>query len=396
MIHESKPMHVFFSVGEPSGDQHAAHLIKELQARHAGLHFAGFGGPAMSENGCRLLYPLTNLAVMGVFQVLPLLFQFIRLVRQARQYFRDERPDLVVLVDFPGFNWWIARAARKEGIPVAYYLPPQLWAWAGWRIRRVRRYVDRVLCALPFEYDWYKQRGIDARFVGHPFFDEVQQYRLDQTFMDRNHSEDQGFVGILPGSRTQEVTKNFPVMLDIMREVHAEHPDIQFHAACYKSTHESLCRQMAAGLPAGFPLRFTTGKTSEIIELADFCVMVSGSVSLELLSRKVPAVVIYRCGPVMHFIGRRLVKLESVTLPNLIAGRRLYPDFVFDQRRGADAVAARDEVLDWLRSPERLQQIRWEISELREQIVRTGATAEAASAVEEMLGISDQAAAHAA
>lgn len=378
-------MHVFFSVGEPSGDQHAAHLIQELRSRHPEARFSGFGGPCMQNAGCQLLYQLTDLAVMGFVQVFPLLLKFIRLARSARRYLRQERPDLVVLVDFPGFNWWIARAARKEGIPVAYYLPPQLWAWAGWRIRRVRRNVDRVLCALPFEYDWYRERGVDARYVGHPFFDEVSQHALKPEFADRWKKQSAPLVGLLPGSRTQEVENNWPVMLDIIQAINDEMPDVQFVAACYKPAHEAMCRELASELPPGFPLHLELGLTPEIIERADVCLMVSGSVSLELLARETPAVVIYRCGPVFHFIGRRLVKLDSVTLPNLIARRRLYPDYVFDQRYGTDALEARETLLNWLRNPAALAAVRDEIRALKAATVKTGATAAAASALEEML-----------
>ena len=124
-------MEIYFSVGEPSGDQHAASLIKEMKQRQTDLKCCGYGGPLMEEAGCDLHYPLTNLAVMGIWAVIPLLKQFCRLVFRAGRYFKEHRPDAVVLVDFPGFNWWIARKAKAAGIPVFYYMPPQLWAWAG-------------------------------------------------------------------------------------------------------------------------------------------------------------------------------------------------------------------------------------------------------------------------
>ena len=172
-------MRIFFSAGEPSGDQHAAHLIQELRARNPKIQTEGFGGPEMQKQGCLLLFELTQLAVMGFLRVVPMLAKFRRLVIQAEAFFDDAPPDAVVLVDFPGFNWWIAKAAKRRGIPVFYYMPPQLWAWAPWRIRRVRKWVDHVICALPFEYEWYKSRGVNAIWVGHPFFDEVASHKLD-------------------------------------------------------------------------------------------------------------------------------------------------------------------------------------------------------------------------
>src|SRR5262249_11663087 len=214
VCHEWAGMHIFFSVGEPSGDLHAAKLVSEFQRRIAGVQCSGFGGPVMQEAGCRLLYRLTDLAVMGFLPVVPLLFRFVRLAREAQRYLKKTRPDAVVLVDFPGFNWWIARGAKKLGIPVFYYLPPQLWAWAPWRVRRMRKFVDHVISCLPFEVEWYRQRSVAAEFVGHPFFDEVAARPLDGAFVDKQREvagADGRIVAILPGSRHHEISHNFPI-----------------------------------------------------------------------------------------------------------------------------------------------------------------------------------------
>ena len=206
-------MHVFFSVGEPSGDHHAALLIRELIRRQPKIRVSGFGGSLMEQAGCRVLFPLTSMAVMGIFAVLPLIFKFYRLVKDAEEYFRRHKPDLVVLVDFPGFNWWIARKAKAAGIPVIYYLPPQLWAWAPWRIRRIRKNVDLVLSGLTFETDWYAERGIPVMYVGHPFFDSVAEHQLDESFVREWSSGETRTVAILPGSRKSEILRCWPLLL---------------------------------------------------------------------------------------------------------------------------------------------------------------------------------------
>jgi len=139
-------MQIFFSVGEPSGDLHGANLIRALRARHADWQFVGYGGPKMADAGCRLHADLTQLAVMWVAQVLWNIRKFLKLLGEADRYFQEQRPDLVILIDYPGFNWWIARKAKAAGIPVVYYGTPQLWAWAGWRVSKMRRFVDHVLC----------------------------------------------------------------------------------------------------------------------------------------------------------------------------------------------------------------------------------------------------------
>src|SRR5438105_2082786 len=176
-------MRIFISAGEPSGDLHGANLMRELRRLQAGLEFVGFGGQHMEEAGCRLIYPLCQLAVMWFARVLARIHVFLSLLSQADRYFRHHRPDAVVLIDYPGFNWWIARRAHFHGIPVFYFVPPQLWGWAGWRIKKMRRFVDHVLCTLPFEEPWYHERGVEAHYVGHPFFDELPGQVLDGSFL---------------------------------------------------------------------------------------------------------------------------------------------------------------------------------------------------------------------
>src|SRR5262249_7138344 len=163
----------FLSAGEPSGDLHGANLVRTLRRLRPDIECIGFGGEQMERAGCRLLYPLCQLAVMWFLRVLLNAHVFVKLLLQADRHFRRQRPDAVVLIDYPGFNWWIARRAHFHGIPVFYFVPPQLWGWAGWRVAKMRRFVDHVLCTLPFERQWYHERGVQAHYVGPPYFDEL-------------------------------------------------------------------------------------------------------------------------------------------------------------------------------------------------------------------------------
>ena len=206
-------MRIFFSVGEPSGDLHGANLVRRLHEMGT-VECVGFGGPRMQQAGCELLFDLTNLAVMFVAQVLRQIRTFFRLIDQADEYFATHRVDAVILIDYPGFNWWIARKAKRHGIPVFYYGVPQMWAWAPWRVRKLRRLVDHVLCKLPFEVNWFEQRGCQATYVGHPFFDEVAQHPSDCELMQQWASEDGKRLTLSPGSRDQEVRQALPRLLD--------------------------------------------------------------------------------------------------------------------------------------------------------------------------------------
>lgn len=405
-------MHIFLSAGEASGDQHGAHLMREIRRRHPQARFSGFGGPLMEQAGLESLHRLTDLAVIGVWAVLPLLWTFYRLVRRAGQFIDVQRPDAVVLIDFPGFNWWIARKAKRAGVQVIYYLPPQLWAWAPWRIRKVRKFVDHVLAALPFEAEWYASRGVGVEYVGHPFFDEVAEHRLDAAFCtslrtaergeDRGSKrEDRGgkhfpsslldprsstsasprIVGMLPGSRTVEVRRNVPVMLQVLKRLHAQHPDVRFPVACYREAHRDHIRSLLVGEFAALPLELYVGRTPEIIATSDCCLMVSGSVSLELLARGTPAVVLY-CGSVLtELMVRLLVTCKYMSLPNLMVDRPMIPEFPIS--RGVEThVRNMTAILDdWLSNPRSLAAARGELLQLRETAARTGGVVRAAEAV---------------
>jgi lipid-A-disaccharide synthase len=374
-------MEIFFSVGEPSGDQHAASLIKEMKLRQTDLKCSGYGGPLMEEAGCDLHFFLTNLAVMGIWAVIPLLRQFCRLVFKAGRYFEEHHPDAVVLVDFPGFNWWIARKAKAAGIPVFYYMPPQLWAWAPWRIHRVRKYIDYVLSGLPFEQKWYADRGVNALFVGHPFFDHVAVGSLDQNFMTTRRCRSSRVVGVLPGSRNHEISTNWPLMLEVMQKLHVQHPETQFLVACYKQQHLQMCQQLMLKTGMELPVNFFVGKTSEIIEIAECCLMVSGSVSLEMLARKTPAVVIYRASPWFYPLLRLLVRLDSITLPNLIAGQNLFPEWIVVYFPKRDVQRMATTLGGWLSDRRSLENIVGDLSELHSSLVEKGAGPRAADAI---------------
>ena len=368
-------MRIFFSAGEPSGDQHSARLIRELQSRHPEFQAEGFGGPTMRDAGCQLHFELTELAVMGFLRVVPLLAKFRRLVKQAEAYFDTNPPNAVVLVDFPGFNWWIARAAKTRGIPVYYYLPPQLWGWAGWRIKRVRKWIDHVLCALPFEYDWYKARGVKATWVGHPFFDQVAERQIDiQAIAEMRGALKQQVVTLLPGSRNHEIEKNWPVMLEVVRRVQAIVPNVRWVVGSYRERQMLRCQDLQAAANLSEPLNYFVNQTPEAIEAGDCCYMVSGSISLELLGRRKPGMVIYRVPTIGRFFAKFLMKCRFITLPNLIADDEVMPEFISNGDPENDIQKMAATLTSWLQNPQALAERRVVMSDLADKATDTGAT----------------------
>ena len=318
-----KPLRIFFSVGEPSGDLHGANLIAALRARCLDVEAVGYGGPKMAAAGCDLHADLTALAVMWIARALVNLHKFWDLASRADRYFRHQRPDAVVLIDYPGFNWWIARRAKAHGIPVFYYTPPQLWAWAQWRVAKMRRLADHVLCSLPFEEKWFRQRGCNATFVGHPFFDEVARQQPDAEFMAHFRGQPGPLVAILPGSRTQEVSLNLKDFLKAAALVRAEVPNVRLAIAAFKPHQAEMARRAVAA--AGLPIEVYVGKTPELIRLADCCMAVSGSVSLELLAQAKPTVILYRVSRAAFIVQKFFVKVKYITLVNLLNSAEIHP-----------------------------------------------------------------------
>jgi lipid-A-disaccharide synthase len=317
-------MKLFLSAGEPSGDLHGSNLIHALKRHDPTIQITGFGGPKMTAAGAELLYPLTELAVMGLRRVVRHLPTFFRLAAIAERRFRVARPDAVVLIDYPGFNFALARRAHAAGIPVYYFVPPQLWAWRSGRVREVRKWCAGVLSALPFEDDWYRARGVATHYVGHPYFDELAGERLDAGFLAEQRGRGGRLVGLLPGSRNQEVAANTTMMLAAAARVKATHADARFLVAAFNDRQATAVREAAAN--SGLPVEVHVGRTPEVIESADVCVAVSGSVSLELLYRAKPTVVVYRMSPLSLWLARRLVKLRYFTLVNLLAGDEVFPE----------------------------------------------------------------------
>lgn len=382
-------MRIFISAGEPSGDLHAANLIRALRRRFPNAEFVGYGGPRMTEAGATLLYPLVNLAVMWFLSVLLNIVTFIRLIVRADRYFRDERPDAVVLVDYPGLHWWIARRARARGVPVFYFVPPQLWAWAGWRVRKVREYVDLMLCSLPFEPDWYRKRGVPhAVHVGHPYFDELCERELDEAFLAEQKADDRPILAILPGSRTLELKRNLPIMVRAAAKLSRSRPDVRFVVSCLREKHKAMAEEIIGrtlatlgDLPAP-RLELFAGRTPELIRLATVAWTVSGSVSLELMMEALPTVVLYKVRPIDLWIARPFIKAKYITLVNLLADEELMPEYLTSRDVSDDLVR---HAATWLNDPAALARATANLAALRHSAARPGATVRAADRIAEWL-----------
>jgi len=388
----SKPLRIFFSAGEPSGDLHGANLIRQLRACCGQFEAVGYGGPRMQQAGCRLHHDMTALAVMWLGRALLHVLTFARLFMLADRYFRRSRPDALVLIDYPGFNWWLARRAKAHGIPVIYYLPPQLWAWAPWRVHKMRRLADHVLCGLPFEEAWFREHGCNAMFVGHPFFDEVRQHPYDEAFVAERQSQPGPLVTILPGSRTQEVEANFPWLRKAAEQVVAQVPDVRFAVAAFQPEQAEWVRRQLAD--SGLPVEVYVERTPELIRAAACCMAVSGSVCLELLYHTKPSTILYHISPLAYFVQGLFRKVKYITLVNLLttdelhpadlspfhpsqpdAAKVLFPEYLTCEDKSGQIAA---HVVEWLSDAARRDAVVGELERLKAEISHGGASAHAA------------------
>ncbi|MCI0548150.1 MAG: lipid-A-disaccharide synthase [Candidatus Rokubacteria bacterium] len=339
---------VFLSVGEASGDLHGATLCRALRELAPDIVLAGMGGPRMAAAGMEVLVDPTAEAVVGSNEALhriPALYRAYRLL--AHRLERDH-PQALVLIDFPEFNLRLARRARRAGVPVVYFIPPQLWAWRRWRVRAVRRHVTRVLAVLPLELPLYRGAGVPVEFVGHPLLDAVPLDLGPLAARERlGIDPDQPLIGLLPGSRPLEVARLLPAMLEASRILARADARRRVVLALADSVDaEAVRAAVAAARARGGPdVELFRGRTYEIMAGADTLLAASGTASLEAALLGAPMVVCYRVSRMSYEIARRLITVPWIGLPNLIANRALVPELIQDDLTGARLAALAEPLL---------------------------------------------------
>jgi lipid-A-disaccharide synthase len=327
------------SCGEPSGDLYAADLVRHLRARMPDdpPRVFGLGGDGLSAQGSVLLAHVRDLAVVGLWEVVSHLQHFRRIFRAVLAEVDRERPDAAILVDYPDFNLRLARALHARGIPVVYYVSPQVWAWRARRIRAIRAHVAHMIVIFPFETGLYEDAGVPVTFVGHPLVDLVaaQQDRgglLAALGLDPARP----VIALLPGSRRKEIGHNLPAIAGAVRLLAERRPDLQFVAAVGPSIDPSTLR---ASLPSFVAL--VQGQTHAVLAASQAAIVASGTATVEAALLGTPMVVVYRLSPLTYLLGRRFVKVPHVAMANLIAGRAIVPELIqddFTAERVADAV----------------------------------------------------------
>jgi len=376
---------ILFTAFEPSGDDHSAAVIAALKRRHPDLKIYGWGGPKMAQAGAEIVEQTGSDAVVGVPG-----FEKIRehlQINKTIQRWLGEHPEVAlhIPVDSPAANFPICKIAKKADRKVLHLVAPQLWAWGPWRIRKLRKCTDMVLCLLPFEEKFFRDRGVDATFVGHPLFDED----LDLSDLSERAAElpsGSPRVAVLPGSRPAEIRRNFPVMLSAFRELKRRHPElVGMVGATTEQVREDLYQR--ANLHGGWPdgLDVLVGQTDVVANWADVAMVVSGTVTLQVSKQQVPMVIMYKTNQLMYnCIGRWVLTTKHFALPNLIAGREVVPELIPYFKDKGQLL----EEMDRLIGDEAAQRAQREAqADIVSKFRGPNASESAADAIEKMLGI---------
>jgi lipid-A-disaccharide synthase len=367
--------------GEASGDILGAGLMRALQEHSAEtIQFEGIGGPLMEAQGLQSRFPMERLSVMGLIEVLGRLRELLGIRKQLRQHWQANPPDVFIGIDAPDFNLPLERSLRDAGIPTVHYVSPSIWAWRRKRVNKIARSTDLMLCLLPFETAFYKEAGVDARFVGHTLADELPLIAdAHQARQQLNLDPDGDYIALLPGSREGEVSRLAPLFIAAARLCLQQRPGLRFLIPAVNDERYQQLQGLLKGAP-DLPLRLFRGQSRELMTAADAVLLASGTAALECMLLKTPMVVSYRLSKLSFYILSRMIRVAYVSLPNLLADRMLVPELLQDQ---ATPQALAQALLEQLDNPE--SQIK-PFTELH-RLLRRNASVESARAV---LGLIEQ------
>ncbi|HPC96377.1 MAG TPA: lipid-A-disaccharide synthase [Sedimentisphaerales bacterium] len=379
MADAKRTYRLFISANDPSADVHCAGLIRALAASGRKIEFVGIGGPKMAEAGCELIENTVGGAVM-TYKAVAHAGYYYKLLKRIGRHLREHPVDLVIVCDSPSFNFHVAKAAKRASVRTLFYVAPQLWAWGAWRIGKLRRCCDKLCCLLPFEEPWFRQRGVDATFVGNPLLDkmpaDLTSFRKDYSGFDARRAR----IALMPGSRLAEIESLWRPMQEIALLLRREFPGTRYVAVATSEERRALLSGME--IP-GFQCEYSIDSVTDTADAVDFCLVASGSATLEVASAGCPMVVMYQTNRILwHLIGRWLVRSKFFTLVNLLADRPLVPEFM---PYFVSVAPIADQVSTLLRNPKTLSRLNNELVDLIEPLTQKKAGQEVARIVLDML-----------
>ena len=372
---------VLIVAGESSGDLHGGNLLHAAAQYDPDLCFFGVGGERMRQAGCQILFPSDELSVMGLVEVFRQLPRIIKRFRQLKQLLHgSEKPDLLVLIDFPDFNLRLAKVAKKAGVPVLYYISPKVWAWRSGRIKTIGKRVDRLALIFPFEPELFAAEPVEAVYVGNPLLDEFKNQQPDGALLPKLGIESHTpVVGIFSGSRNSELKYIFATLLESSEKIYQQKPGVRFLLPVAPSLDRAFFEQKIA--ESHLPVDIVNENIYEVAQSCDAILSVSGTVTLQIALVQTPMVILYKAAPLTYAVGSRLVRVDHFGLVNIVAGKRVVQELVQDE---ADPDTLSSEILKILDDKEYADKIKRDLHRVCELLGEPGCSGKVAAMASEM------------
>lgn len=325
---------ILIVAGEPSGDLHGSYLVENIKRTVPKVSFFGLGGFLMKEAGVEIIYDITEKSIIGFVEAIKVIPKVLRIYRRLKKLTLEQYPDLLILIDFPEFNLFFAKFAKKIGIPVIYYMPPTVWAWREKRAKKVAKRVDEVISIFPFEEQIYDKYQVKSTYVGHPLVDIVKIKTSSKEIYNRLNIDSKAkLIGLLPGSRKNEIKELLPLLYEVVGLIKKRYPEINFILPLASNlTFNDLYKVVGRQKLKDKDIKIVKEKSNyEVMNLCEFLIVASGTATLEAMILGVPMIVIYRTNWLTWLIGKSLVKLKYYSLPNIIAGEEIVPEMFQDK-----------------------------------------------------------------
>jgi len=366
---------VMMIAGEASGDLHGAGVVRELRTRVPRVEIYGIGGDRMRQEGMELVEHISAVSFMGFAEVVKHLPTIRSVEKKMKSLLVSRRPDVLVLIDYPGFNLRFARTAKKAGVNILYYISPQVWAWNKNRVKRMKGVVDRMKVVFPFEVDVYRREGIDAEFVGHPLVETIRSSLTRAELCGAaGLNPDRKLLALLPGSRKQEVEKILPTMISAALRLQHSY-GVQAAIGVAPALDQNFLRQF---VPGGSDVRFIEDSTYDLMKHADAAIVTSGTATLETGWFATPMVVVYKTSWLTYLIGRLLIDVSSIGLVNIVAGKSVVPEFIQHEMNSNNLVKAVGKILE---DQDYVAAMRSELAEIKKKLGVPGASARVAEGI---------------
>ncbi len=372
---------IMIVAGEASGDLHGGNLVQAMHRIDPTIRFYGVGGRKLREAGVKLMADSADMAVVGLTEVVSKLGMILQVMAQLKASMRKDRPDLVILIDYPDFNLSLAKAAKKYGIKVFYYISPQVWAWRKGRIRQIKKTVDKMAVILPFEASLYNEAGVNTEFVGHPLLDVVEaKYSRKEAILKFGLKEGVTTVGILPGSRQSEVARLLPEMLKAAEIIEKKLKPVQFVLPLADTLDIAFVSQIISEY--SIKVELIRNEVYDVISCADIAMVASGTATLETALMETPMIIIYKVSAPSYYVGKMVINVDHIGLVNIIAGKTVVPELIQDEA-SPEKIAAM--VMDIITDSKRMADIKTELSKIRDMLGSPGAAERTARLAFEML-----------